>query len=100
MIREDDPNLATIVKTADILNVDVAKERMITKDLLKTDVVIFDHGNNWSNKENKMFGDVDTEGAMDSASFITPVPGGIGPMLLATLMRNLVTAAKKLNNLE
>ena len=99
MVREDDPELASIVKTADILNVDIAKDRFIKKDMLKPGVAIFDHGNNWSNADNRMFGDVDADDAQEIASFITPVPGGIGPMLLIILMRNLIIAAKKLSGM-
>ncbi|MHA1861339.1 MAG: bifunctional 5,10-methylenetetrahydrofolate dehydrogenase/5,10-methenyltetrahydrofolate cyclohydrolase, partial [Candidatus Ranarchaeia archaeon] len=76
MVREDSPNLLDVIKNADILNVDIAKDRFIKKEMLKPGVAIFDHGNNWSTKDNRMYGDVDTESVQDIASYITPVPGG------------------------
>jgi methylenetetrahydrofolate dehydrogenase (NADP+)/methenyltetrahydrofolate cyclohydrolase len=61
--------------------------------MLKKGVVVIDNGNNYEGK--KVFGDVEAETAMEKASAITPVPGGVGPMLIAMLLRNTVKAAAK-----
>ena len=87
-------NLKEICKTADVLVVAVGRAEMITGDYVKEGAVVIDVGmNRLENK--KLVGDVEFESASKKASYITPVPGGVGPMTIATLMKNTLTAAKK-----
>ena len=86
-------NLSEITKTADILVAAIGKAKFITKDMVKPDAVVIDVGIN-RNEEGKVCGDVDFEEVQKIASYITPVPGGIGPMTIAMLMHNCVEAMK------
>lgn len=79
-------NLSEITKTADIVVSAVGKCKIIRKEMIKSDAVIIDVGT--SKIDGKTFGDVDFEDVFEKASFITPVPGGIGPMTIASLMEN------------
>ena len=90
-------NLAEITKKADILVAAVGKAKFVTADMVKDGAVVIDVGMNRTN--GKLCGDVDFENVAPKASFITPVPGGVGPMTIATLMQNTLTAAKRQNNL-
>ncbi len=80
---------------ADLLLVDVGKAKLIKSEHIKQGAVIIDAGNNYL--EGKIVGDVDFEDACKKAAAITPVPGGLGPMLITMLMSNLVKAAKNLH---
>ncbi len=91
-------NLAEITKNADILVAAVGRAGFVTADMVKEGAVVIDVGMN-RNSEGKLCGDVDFENVKDKCSAITPVPGGVGPMTIAMLMQNTVTAAKKQNNL-
>lgn len=86
-------NLTEITKHADILVSAVGKAGFVTADMVKSGAVVIDVGMN-RNTEGKLCGDVDFENVEPLASYITPVPGGVGPMTVAMLMRNTVTAAK------
>lgn len=79
-------NLAEITKTADILVAAVGKPKMITRDMIKPDSMVIDAGT--SKIDGKTIGDVDFENISDLTSYITPVPGGVGPMTIACLMQN------------
>jgi methylenetetrahydrofolate dehydrogenase (NADP+) / methenyltetrahydrofolate cyclohydrolase len=91
-------NLGEITKTADILISAVGKARLITADMVKDGAVVIDVGTSRvAGPEKggaKLVGDVDFEQVSKKASMITPVPGGIGPMTIAMLMRNTVNCAK------
>lgn len=90
-------NLKEICKTADILVAAVGRANFVTADMVKEGAVVIDVG---MNRENgKLCGDVDYENVKEKASAITPVPGGVGPMTIAMLMQNTLTAAKKQNGL-
>jgi methylenetetrahydrofolate dehydrogenase (NADP+)/methenyltetrahydrofolate cyclohydrolase len=89
------PNLAEITRQADILCACVGKAEMITRDMLKPGAVVLDAGYNRVPGRNHDVGDVDYEGAFGVAQAITPVPGGVGPMTIAMLLRNTLTAAKQ-----
>lgn len=91
-------DLAFHTKRADILCVAVGKPNLITADMVKDGVVVVDIGINRL-ESGKLVGDTDFENISKKASFITPVPGGAGPMTVACLMENTVTAAKRLNNI-
>ena len=88
------PNLAEITRRADILCAAVGRAEMITKDMVKPGAVILDAGYNRVSGKNHDVGDVEYEGASEVASAITPVPGGVGPMTIAMLMRNTLVAAQ------
>ena len=83
-------NLKEITKTADILIVAIGKAKYITKDMVKENSIIIDVGIN--RVDNKLYGDVDYENVSELTSHITPVPGGIGPMTIASLGTNIVKA--------
>lgn len=84
-------NLADITRTADILVVAVGKKKFVTADMIKRGAIVIDVGMN--RDEEGLFGDVDFDGAKDVASHITPVPGGVGPMTIAMLLKNTVDGA-------
>ncbi len=87
-------NIEEITKLADILIVAVGKPHFIKADMVKENAVVVDVGINRIDGSNKIVGDVDYENVKGKCSFITPVPGGIGPMTIITLMENLVKACK------
>lgn len=91
-------NLAEITKQADILVSAVGKAGFVTADMVKDGAVVIDVGMNRS--EGKLCGDVCFDEVSKKASYITPVPGGVGPMTIATLLQNTVTAAKIQNNIK
>jgi len=86
-------NLEEICRSADILVSAVGKRGIITGDMVKDGVVVVDVGINF-NEEGKLCGDVCFEEVSKKASYITPVPGGVGPMTRAMLMRNVLLAAQ------
>ncbi len=90
-------NLAEICRNADILVAAVGKPNFVTADMVKDGAVVIDVGINRVN--GKLCGDVKFDEVSVKASAITPVPGGVGPMTIAMLMQNTLTAAKKQNNL-
>ena len=91
-------NLKEICKEADIIIAAVGRPKFVTADMVKSGATVIDVGINRT--ENGLCGDVDFEAVKPLASAITPVPGGVGPMTIAMLMQNTLTAAKKQNNIE
>ena len=87
----DDPHLPELVKLADVLCIEIHKKWTVTADMVKKGIVVIDNGNSYEGK--KVFGDVDYEGVSPLASAITPVPGGVGPLLITMLLKNTVKAA-------
>jgi len=87
----DDPHLPELVKLADVLCIEIHKKWTVTADMVKKGIVVIDNGNSYEGK--KVFGDVDYDGVSPLASAITPVPGGVGPLLITMLLRNTVKAA-------
>lgn len=87
-------NLKEISKRADILIAALGKAKFITEDMVKEGATVIDVGINRT-EEGKLVGDVDFENVKNKVSYITPVPGGVGPMTIAMLMENVVKAAKK-----
>ena len=85
-------NLADVTRSADILVVAVGRAGMITGDMIKPGAIVMDVGIN--RVDGKVVGDVDFESAKEVASYITPVPGGVGAMTIAMLMENAVEAAE------
>ncbi len=86
-------NLADFTKKADILVVAVGRAEMIKGDMIKPGAVVIDVGMN-RNSEGKLVGDVDFSTAKDVAGYITPVPGGVGPMTITMLLKNTLKAAE------
>ena len=87
-------NLAEICRTADILVAAVGKVNVVTADMVKPGAVVIDVAMN-RNQAGKLCGDVDYPAVKEIASAITPVPGGVGPMTRAMLMKNTLLAAQK-----
>lgn len=92
-------DLAGICRGADIIVSATGKVNTVTADMVKEGAMIIDVGMN-RNAEGKLCGDVDFENVKEIAGAITPVPGGVGPMTIAMLMKNCITAAKMQNNLN
>ena len=92
-------NLADVTKTADILVAAIGKAKFVKADMVKEGAVVIDVGMN-RDENGKLCGDVDFEDVKDKCSFITPVPGGVGPMTISMLMQNTLTAAKIQNGIE
>ncbi len=86
-------DMAAHTSRADILIVAAGKPKVVTADMVKEGVVVIDVGVNRT--DDGLVGDVDFEGVKEKSSAITPVPGGVGPMTIAMLMKNTVEAAKK-----
>lgn len=91
-------NLKEICARADILVAAVGKANFVTADMVKEGAVVIDVGMNRLDN-GKLCGDVDFAAVEPKAGYITPVPGGVGPMTIAMLMRNTLTAAKQQNGL-
>lgn len=87
-------NLPQVCRTADVLVVAVGRAKMIDESYIKEGAVVIDVGMD-RDENGKLCGDVDFDSACKKAGYITPVPGGVGPMTIATLMKNAVTAAEK-----
>jgi methylenetetrahydrofolate dehydrogenase (NADP+)/methenyltetrahydrofolate cyclohydrolase len=85
-------DLPAVCREADVLVVAVGRAKMVKGDWIKKGAVVIDVGMN-RDEAGKLCGDVDTESARENASFITPVPGGVGPMTIACLLQNTVQAA-------
>jgi methylenetetrahydrofolate dehydrogenase (NADP+) / methenyltetrahydrofolate cyclohydrolase len=98
LLQPETPNIVDYTRHADVLVVSVNKPNFITANMVKEGVVVLDFGGNWVSDpvtgKRKTTGDVDFEAVKEKASFITPVPGGIGPMLVTMLMANTIKAAK------
>ena len=88
-------NLGDITKEADILIAALGKPRFVTEDMVKEGAVVIDVGVNRDPLTNKLCGDVDFENVVDKVSYITKVPGGVGPMTICCLMENTIECFKK-----
>lgn len=86
-------DIKKVCKNADILVVAIGKPKFVTKDMVKKGAVVIDVGINRT--ENGLCGDVDYENVKKRASYITPVPGGVGPMTIAMLLENTYLCAKR-----
>ncbi|WP_410207618.1 bifunctional methylenetetrahydrofolate dehydrogenase/methenyltetrahydrofolate cyclohydrolase FolD [Fusobacterium sp.] len=91
-------NLKEQTKNADVVVMAVGKEKLLTEDMVKEGAVIVDVGINRTNAG--VVGDVDFENVAPKAKYITPVPGGVGPMTVAMLFHNTLKAFKNVNNIE
>lgn len=86
-------NLKEHVKRADVVIAAIGKSKFITEDMVKDGAVVIDVGIN-RGEDGKLTGDVDFENVEKKASYITPVPGGVGPMTIAMLMNNVIKATQ------
>ncbi len=98
------PDLSLFTKQADILIAAVGRAHLITKEMVKDGVVVIDVGINriddpQSKRGYKLVGDVDFDGVAEKSSYITPVPGGVGPMTIAMLLTNTLKAFNNIENL-
>ena len=91
-------NLAEVCRRADILVAAVGIPKFVKADMVKEGAVVIDVGMD-RDENGKLCGDVDFEHVKEKCSFITPVPGGVGPMTIATLMKNTLKACKLQNNI-
>ena len=91
-------NLKEICREADILVAAVGRPKFVTEDMVKEGAVVIDVGIHRT--ENGLCGDVDFDNVSGKTAAITPVPGGVGPMTIAMLMQNTLTAAKRQNNID
>ena len=92
-------NLAEVCRRADILVAAVGIPKFVKADMVKDGAVVIDVGMD-RDENGKLCGDVDFENVKEKCSFITPVPGGVGPMTISTLMKNTLKACKLQNNIE
>lgn len=90
-------NLAEVTSEADILVAAIGKAKFVKSDMVKEGAVVIDVGMN-RDENGKLCGDVDFDDVVDKCSAITPVPGGVGPMTIAVLMKNTLKACKLQNN--
>lgn len=91
-------NLSGVTRRADILVSAVGKANFVTADMVRDGAVVIDVGMN-RNADGKLCGDVDFESVKEKCSYITPVPGGVGPMTITMLLKNTLTASKNRLNL-
>ncbi len=96
MAHSKTKNIKEHTKNAELIISAIGKANYITEDMVKNDAIIVDVG--ISRIENKLYGDVDFDKIKDKASFITPVPGGVGPMTIAMLMENTLELYKLQNH--
>jgi methylenetetrahydrofolate dehydrogenase (NADP+)/methenyltetrahydrofolate cyclohydrolase len=88
------PDLAAFTRQADIVVAAVGKRNVLTADMVKPGAVVIDVGMN-RNDEGKLCGDVDFDGVKEVAGWITPVPGGVGPMTITMLLVNTMESAER-----
>lgn len=86
-------NIDYILKQADLIVVAVGKPKFLKADMVKDGAIVIDVGIN-RDENNKIIGDVDFENVKEKVSYITPVPGGVGPMTITTLLKNTLTLVK------
>ena len=85
------PNLAEMTKQADILIAAIGRANFVTPEMIKPGATVVDVGINRT--DDGLVGDVDFDAAMEVAGFVTPVPGGVGPLTVTMLLENTLTAA-------
>ncbi|MGN1420362.1 MAG: bifunctional methylenetetrahydrofolate dehydrogenase/methenyltetrahydrofolate cyclohydrolase FolD [Eubacterium sp.] len=99
IVHSKTKDLASVTKEADILVAAIGKAKFVTADMVKDGAVVIDVGMD-RDENGKLCGDVDFESVKDKCSYITPVPGGVGPMTISMLMKNTLTAAKIQNGIK
>lgn len=99
IVHSKTKDLASVTREADILVAAIGKAKFVTADMVKDGAVVIDVGMD-RDENGKLCGDVDFEGVKDKCSYITPVPGGVGPMTISMLMKNTLTAAEIQNGIK
>lgn len=99
IVHSKTKDLASVTREADILVAAIGKAKFVTADMVKDGAVVIDVGMD-RDENGKLCGDVDFESVKDKCSYITPVPGGVGPMTISMLMKNTLTAAKIQNGIK
>lgn len=99
IVHSKTKDLASVTRKADILVAAIGKAKFVTADMVKDGAVVIDVGMD-RDENGKLCGDVDFEGVKDKCSYITPVPGGVGPMTISMLMKNTLTAAEIQNGIK
>ncbi|HEY4694808.1 MAG TPA: bifunctional 5,10-methylenetetrahydrofolate dehydrogenase/5,10-methenyltetrahydrofolate cyclohydrolase [Candidatus Nanoarchaeia archaeon] len=89
------PRIDNLVQKGDIVVSAVGKPNLVTADMIKNGATVIDVGFNTDPQTGKLVGDVDFEAVKEKASLISPVPGGVGPVTVAILMKNLVSASEE-----
>ena len=92
IVRSKTENKETLIKQADVIISGMGKGKFITGDMIKPGVVLIDAGT--SESDSSIVGDVDIESVKDIAGYVSPVPGGVGPVTVAMLLKNVLTVAK------
>lgn len=92
VVRSSTPNIAEFTKKADIIISGVGKTKLITGDMIKDGAVVIDCGT--SESGGAIVGDIDAESVLAKAAYLAPVPGGVGPVAVAMLFKNLITLTK------
>lgn len=95
-LNNESPNKAEVLKNADIIISGIGKGKFITGEMVKTGVIMIDAGT--SEEGGSIVGDADFESLQEKVSYITPVPGGVGPVTVSMLFTNVLKAAKKMPN--
>ena len=90
--RSNVDEFSKLTKEAEIVVVDFAEPNVVTKEMISNGVIIIDAGNNYH--DGKLCGDVDFKEVIDMVNMITPVPGGLGPVLVSSLLENLIAAVE------
>ncbi len=98
MCHSKTKDLAKITKKADVLVVAIGKKHFVTRDMVKRGAVVIDVGIN--RVDGKLYGDVNYDDVYSKVKKITPVPGGVGPMTVVMLMKNVIEAYEKQNNVS
>ncbi len=96
IITKETENKEAMISQADIIISGIGKGKHITGDMIKKGVILIDAGT--SESKGGVIGDVDLESVKDIASYVSPVPGGVGPVTVAMLLNNVLQVAKNLNN--
>lgn len=99
IVHSKTKDLASVTREADILVAAIGKAKFVTADMVKDGAVVIDVGMD-RDENGKLCGDVDFENVKDKCSYITPVPGGVGPMTISMLMKNTLTAAEIQNGIK
>lgn len=99
IVHSKTKDLTSVTKEADILVAAIGKAKFVTADMVKDGAVVIDVGMD-RDENGKLCGDVDFENVKDKCSYITPVPGGVGPMTISMLMKNTLTAAEIQNGIK
>ena len=100
IVTEHTKDAAKLTKNADVIITAVGKPKIVTGRMVKKNAVIIDAGTSFEIKSGKikLVGDVDFESVKKKAAFVTPVPGGVGPVTVAMLYKNLLNSCKKILN--